>query len=206
MMLLRDVKDHPKRKVNLIGIVVEFSIPRMSEGTALLDLGVALGQNLSHVIGTCCMGLIEGHKQDVYAVFNKSFSSFALFDGKCSSVFSPLILVKSHDIVNVVKLENWFQIVCQRTFLSISPYAVSLNEIKEREFVDLVCKEPNGEAVAVWSCAHVSNFITVLTLTDYESTKFSTLMDLLTFSKVTCATLEDRTARIYMLYCVVKMR
>lgn len=26
---------------------------------ALLDLGVALGQNLSHVIGTCCMGLVN---------------------------------------------------------------------------------------------------------------------------------------------------
>ncbi|KAI8565932.1 hypothetical protein RHMOL_Rhmol02G0000300 [Rhododendron molle] len=178
MMLLRDVKDHPKRKVNLIGIVVEFSIPRMSEGTALLDLGVALGQNLSHVIGTCCMGL--------------SVSNF-------SSILPP-----HSDKPFIASLRNWcltFQLDS-----GISPYAVSLNEIKEREFVDLVCKEPNGEAVAVWSCAHVSNFITVLTLTDYESTKFSTLMDLLTFSKVTCATLEDRTARIYMLYCVVKMR
>ncbi|KAI8561707.1 hypothetical protein RHMOL_Rhmol04G0361500 [Rhododendron molle] len=80
------------------------------------------------------------------------------------------------------------------------------------------------------SSYHVSDFITVLTLTDYESTKFATLMDLLTFSKdkgrfkcivrvvAICpsqikdfwspaglsrirVTLEDRTARIHTLLC-----
>lgn len=35
-MPLRDVKDHPKRKVNLIAVVVEFSIPRMSVGTGTI--------------------------------------------------------------------------------------------------------------------------------------------------------------------------
>ncbi|KAI8565931.1 hypothetical protein RHMOL_Rhmol02G0000300 [Rhododendron molle] len=203
MMLLRDVKDHPKRKVNLIGIVVEFSIPRMSEGTVFADYCTILkvidrsqqSPELSvnvFIYDVHQLPHIRSRRDIILLSCVRSVSNF-------SSILPP-----HSDKPFIASLRNWcltFQLDS-----GISPYAVSLNEIKEREFVDLVCKEPNGEAVAVWSCAHVSNFITVLTLTDYESTKFSTLMDLLTFSKVTCATLEDRTARIYMLYCVVKMR
>ncbi|XP_058201895.1 protection of telomeres protein 1b-like isoform X2 [Rhododendron vialii] len=381
MMPLRDVKDHPKRKVNLIGIVVEFSIPRMSEGTDYCTILKVIDRSqqspelsvnvfiddvhqLPHIrsrrdiILLSCVR-IERHKQDVYAVFNKSFSSFALFDGKCSSVFSPYqtspaFCLLDSDKPFITCLRNW----CLTFQLDpgISPYVVSLNDIKEREYVDLVCKvlgvcevSSNEWMLFIWdgtdvpplsfntkleehsstrlqiesvplptnvisnfpcvgtvlrviadqafgklgyhfhsigqwvrirnvlfevdsglwkgflTCAskvrllsendnsvaeckrnlterlsrsgrvpmssyHVSNFITVLTLTDYESTKFATLMDLLTFSKdkgrfkcivrvvAICpsqvkdfwspaglsrirVTLEDPTARIHALLC-----
>ncbi|XP_057468473.1 protection of telomeres protein 1b-like isoform X3 [Actinidia eriantha] len=165
IMPVRDVKNHLNRKVNLIALVVEFSIPRRSEGTDFCTILKVIDQSqqspelsvnifmdnihqLPHIrsqrdiIFLSCVR-IETHNQEVYAVFNKSFSSCALFDGKCSSDFIPYQISSAFCLIDsdkrfISSLRNWcltFQLDA-----GISEYLVSLNNVKAREFVDLFCK------------------------------------------------------------------
>ncbi|KAL7237156.1 hypothetical protein ACSBR1_020264 [Camellia fascicularis] len=151
-------------KVNLIGVVVEFSFPRRSQGTDYCTILKVIDQSqhspvlsvnvfiddihsLPHIrackdIILLSSVLVKTHHQEVYVVFNKIFSSFALFDGQVSSNFnpyqnSPTFCLLENDKQYITKLRNW----CQ-TFqidAGISDYLVSLKDIKERVHFDLVC-------------------------------------------------------------------
>lgn len=152
------------QKVNLIGVVVEFSIPKRSKGTdwfctlKIIDesynsRGISVNifaenmEKLPHVessgdIVQLTRVVMKTHGSDVYALFNKKFSSFALFQGKHSSDFSPYQVSSKYqprkeDTELIVDLRKWmidFQLDAGLN------ETLAVKEIKEGEQFDLVCK------------------------------------------------------------------
>ncbi|KAI8025414.1 Glycerol-3-phosphate acyltransferase 9 [Camellia lanceoleosa] len=104
-----------------------------------LDMFVLL---LAEICFESAVVLVKTHNQEVYAVFNKKISSFSLFDGQVGSNFNPYqnsttFCLLENDQQYITKLRNW----CQ-TFqidAGISDYLMSLKDIKERVYFDLVC-------------------------------------------------------------------
>ncbi|KAF5951580.1 hypothetical protein HYC85_009524 [Camellia sinensis] len=86
--------------------------------------------------------MVKTHNQEVYVVFIKKISSFSLFDGQVGSNFNPYqnsttFCLLENDQQYITKLRNW----CQ-TFqidAGISDYLMSLKDITERVYFDLVC-------------------------------------------------------------------
>ncbi|XP_060200013.1 protection of telomeres protein 1b-like isoform X3 [Lycium barbarum] len=128
-------------KVNLIGLVLQTGFPKKSKGTETMDkLPVVLSHGgdiilLSQVV-------MKVHESVVYAVFNKKFSSFALFDGKFSTSFLPyqcylIYLAKEQDKKFILGLRKW--LVDHPTALDSSNFQ-SLKDIREGGGFNLLCK------------------------------------------------------------------
>ncbi|KAK6921285.1 hypothetical protein RJ641_014963 [Dillenia turbinata] len=85
---------------------------------------------------------IKSHAREVYALFNKKFSSFALYEGKCSKNYIPYQVsskfhLKDNDKKFITRLRDWMDDFQFDAGLNES---LSLREIKEAECIDLVCK------------------------------------------------------------------
>nr|GMC78465.1 protection of telomeres protein 1B-like isoform X1 [Ipomoea batatas] len=154
------------QKVNLIGVVTESGIQRKSKGTdyyvsiRIVDESrptPALPVNFfTETMDKLPQGITEGdiivlsrvmmriHGPDVYACFNKKFSSFGLYEGKnstsfepyqCSDKFCPIEQVNKRIILDLRKwLLAGHQIDAGLTDL------LQLKELKEGVNFSLVCK------------------------------------------------------------------
>ncbi|KAJ4972623.1 hypothetical protein NE237_005797 [Protea cynaroides] len=152
------------QKVNLIGVVVEFSIPKQTKGTdcfcrlkmvddSCQSLGISVnifGENMEKLprvqsdgdIIQFCHVVIKVHHGETYALFSKKLSSFALFEGKSSGNFIPYqVSPKYHsrdgDKKFISDIRTWLLNFQLDAGMSNS---LSLSEIKEGHSFDLVCK------------------------------------------------------------------
>ncbi|GFP86248.1 protection of telomeres protein 1b [Phtheirospermum japonicum] len=148
-------------RVNLIGVVVESSLPKKSKGTARIidesraSYGIFINffsetmEKLPYVesvgdivIVSHVVMKIRG-KDDVYALFNKKFSSFALFKGRdCSNnetgpyQTSPNYKPRDQDNKFITALRKWST---QHKIAGLNE-SLSLREMKEGERINLLCK------------------------------------------------------------------
>ncbi|KAJ8540812.1 hypothetical protein K7X08_001628 [Anisodus acutangulus] len=151
-------------KVNLIGVVLQTGFPKKSKGTDFFCLVKVIDESyqsgglsvnifaetmdklpvvlnggdiilLSHVV-------MKVHESVIYAVFNKKFSTFALFDGKLSTSFLPyqchsIYLAKEQDKKFILGLRIW--LVDHPTATDSSDFQ-SLKDIREGGGFNLLCK------------------------------------------------------------------
>ncbi|KAJ4951684.1 hypothetical protein NE237_028516 [Protea cynaroides] len=158
---IKDALEAINQKVNLLGVVVEFSIPKKTRGTdcfcrlKIADdscLGISVNifaesmkklpqvQSDGDIIQFCHV-MIKVHHGETCALFNKKISSFALFGGKSSRNFIPFqVSPKYHsrddDKKFITDIRTWllnFQ-------LDAGTSNSLLSEIKEGHSSDLVCK------------------------------------------------------------------
>ncbi|XP_060200018.1 protection of telomeres protein 1b-like isoform X7 [Lycium barbarum] len=152
-------------KVNLIGLVLQTGFPKKSKGTDFFCLVKIIDESypngglsvniftetmdklpvvLSHGGDIILLSqvVMKVHESVVYAVFNKKFSSFALFDGKFSTSFLPyqcylIYLAKEQDKKFILGLRKW--LVDHPTALDSSNFQ-SLKDIREGGGFNLLCK------------------------------------------------------------------
>ncbi|KAL2944538.1 Protection of telomeres protein 1b [Bienertia sinuspersici] len=161
---LADALTALNQRVNLIGVIVEYGTPTRSKGTdwfcslkivdesynvrgLLVNIFAETQQKLpqaqesgdiiqlSHVVMKC-------HNQEAYALYDKRFSTFALYEGKYSESCSPYqfsskFQPRNQDMELVVRLRKWadsFQLD------TVSKESVLLRELKEGKCDYLVCK------------------------------------------------------------------
>ncbi|KAF8392728.1 hypothetical protein HHK36_023077 [Tetracentron sinense] len=165
LIQLRDAIDLQNHKVNLLGVVVGFSVPRKSKGTDYVSVLKIIDEShqspdfsvnifaenlddLPHVksagdlVQLSCV-MMKVHNGEVYAVFNKFSSSFALFEGKsckdlCPYQASSGYCIRGLDEGFIIRLRTWhlnFQLDA-----GTSAYLLSLKEIKAGGYFDLICK------------------------------------------------------------------
>ncbi|GAB2282818.1 hypothetical protein Dimus_017354 [Dionaea muscipula] len=152
------------QRVSLIGVVLEYSIPKHSKGTdyfcsvRMVDeshysrgLSVqffARSVELLPRIEACGDIIVlfdvemKVHSKEIYALFNKKFSSFALYEGKYVSSFKPYQVsskfrLKELDTRLVADIRKWLDVFQLDT---VSRQSVHLRGIKVGECADLVCK------------------------------------------------------------------
>ncbi|XP_010274733.1 PREDICTED: protection of telomeres protein 1b-like [Nelumbo nucifera] len=165
LLHIKDALTCINQRVNLVGAVFEFGVPRQSKGTdcfctlKLIDesyqspgftvnvfaesMGKLPQVRSSGDIIQFCQVVIKAHHGEVYALFNKKFSSFALFEGKPNEDFTPYqVSLKFH----MRGLGKDF-ITCLRTWLlgfrfdtGTRETMLLLREIHEGLRFDLVCK------------------------------------------------------------------
>lgn len=161
------------QRVNLIGVVTESGLPKQSRGTdcfvtmRIIDEsqpkhGIAVNFftekmdmlpqlategdiiQLSHVV-------MKTHGPDAYALFNKKFSSFALYEGKNSTSFTPYqcsakFNAREQDNKFILGLRQWLageQIDAGASVTGLmtgSTELLQLKEFKEGVRFNLVCK------------------------------------------------------------------
>ncbi|CAI9113683.1 OLC1v1014332C1 [Oldenlandia corymbosa var. corymbosa] len=161
---LSDAVSAIHQKVNLIGIVSEFSIPKQSRGTDCFCVvkivddsksspGIPVNifaetiEKLPHVqsagdIILLTRLLIKTHGSEVYGVYHKKFSSFALFEGKHGSSlkpyqFSSTYRAREEDEIILMELQKWLLAHPSETG---SRGSQSLKEISKGEYFNLACK------------------------------------------------------------------
>nr|XP_009782745.1 PREDICTED: protection of telomeres protein 1b-like [Nicotiana sylvestris] len=152
------------QKVNLMGVVLETSFPRKTKGTDYFCLVKIIDQSyqsrgLSVNIFTETIEKLplvfnagdiillfnvrmKVHNSVVHAVFNKNFSSFALFDGKYSTTFLPYLcyltyLHRERDEKLILGLRKW--LVDHSIGTGLIDFQ-SLKDIREGDGFNLVCK------------------------------------------------------------------
>ncbi|KAF3437156.1 hypothetical protein FNV43_RR19909 [Rhamnella rubrinervis] len=163
-MEIRDAIVSINQKVSLIGVIAEFDFPKQTRGTDCLctlkivdeshpkpGLEVRVFEEnvekLPHILSTgdiiqfnhVVMNIFRG---EVCAVYNKKFSSFALYDGKDGEAFlpyqvSPKFRPRDLDKAFITGLRKWlvsFQIDEGSDNFSL------MREIKEGEGINMVCK------------------------------------------------------------------
>ncbi|CAO2833317.1 unnamed protein product [Amaranthus hypochondriacus] len=161
---LTDAMSALNQRVNLIGIIAEYGTPTRSKGTdwfcclrivdeshniygLLVNLFGATQEKLPQVqasgdIILLSQVVMKTHNLETYALFNKKFSSFALYEGKygvshnpyqVSSNFRP----RSQDMMFVDGLRKW---VNNFQLETVSKQSILLRQLKEGEHLDLVCK------------------------------------------------------------------
>ncbi|KAM4114457.1 hypothetical protein ACJW30_04G069300 [Castanea mollissima] len=142
---IRDAVTSLNQKVNLIGVIFEIGFPKQTKGTVnffaesmeMLPHVASAGDiiQLSHVV-------MKTHCGEVNAVFNKRFSSFALYEGndvedcfpyQVSSKFRPRDLDKTF----IKGLRKW--LVDFQLDEGLTKF-LFLREIKQEERVNLICK------------------------------------------------------------------
>ncbi|KAL6518050.1 hypothetical protein OROMI_033751 [Orobanche minor] len=148
------------QKVNLIGVVVESSLPQKSKGTArIIDesrpspgFGITFfAETMDRLPYVESVGdillisqvLVTSRGPDVFASFNKKFSSFALFKGRDYSCkeFVPYQISSNYkpredDKKFITALRQWS---IQHKIEGLNE-SLSLREIKEGEHINLLCK------------------------------------------------------------------
>ncbi|KAK7251736.1 hypothetical protein RIF29_35191 [Crotalaria pallida] len=160
---IRDAYSSINQKVNLIGIILEFGFPKRTKGTdyccalRIIDethhqTGMAVNifaenaEKLPHVaaggdIIQLCNVTVKKHCGEVNAVFNKKYSSFALYKGEDGDDVSPYqvsskFLPRDEDEVFIVNLRKWLGSFELREDSSDFPV---LREVKEGH-TNLACK------------------------------------------------------------------
>ncbi|XP_070051519.1 protection of telomeres protein 1b isoform X4 [Nicotiana tomentosiformis] len=159
-----DARAALNQKVNLIGVVIETGLPKQSKGTdcfctiKIIDEsypspGISVNffaETMDKLPQVLTVGdivqlsqvVMKTHGPEIYALFNKKFSSFAIFDRKDNSNFLPYqCSLKYHareqDKKFILGLMKWLddhQIDTGLTDLH------SLKEIREGERFNLICK------------------------------------------------------------------
>lgn len=152
------------QKVNLFGVIVEYGVPKRSKGTdwfcslrivdeshhscgLLVNIFAETTEKLPQVeasgdIIQLSQVQMKTHNAETYALFNKKFSSFALYEGKYGQSYNPYqaslkFQPRDQDMMFVDGLRKWvdgFQLD------TVSKESVLLRQLKEGERVDLVCK------------------------------------------------------------------
>ncbi|XP_059454142.1 protection of telomeres protein 1a-like isoform X1 [Corylus avellana] len=161
---IRDAIAAVNQKVNLIGVIIEFGVPKKTRGTdwictlKIVDEshpkpGISVNifaesmEKLPHVVSAgdiiqLSHVVMKTHCGEVNVVFNKRFSSFALYEGKdgkdflpyqVSSKFRPRDLDKKF----IEGLRKW--LVDFQLDEGLSNFSF-LREIKEGDRIDLACK------------------------------------------------------------------
>ncbi|PSS09912.1 Protection of telomeres protein like [Actinidia chinensis var. chinensis] len=159
-----DAMSSINQRVNLIGLVVETSIPKHSKGTdcfcsvkivdeSYSSPGISVNlfsenmEKLPHVesagdIIQLSHVVMKTHGREIYALFNKKFSSFALFEGKYSTNFTPYQVSQNfrprdQDKKFIAGLRKW----TANYQLNIgTDESLSLKEIRVGEGLNLMCK------------------------------------------------------------------
>ncbi|PON44707.1 Protection of telomeres protein [Parasponia andersonii] len=161
---IRDAIASINQKVSLIGVIIECGFPKKTRGTdcfcilkivdesypkaglsvnmfaehfGMLPLVASLGDiiHLSHVV-------MKTHGGEVYAIFNKKFSTYALYNGKGSESFLPYqnhpkFIRRDLDKKFITGLRKWF--VDFRIDEDSNNFSL-VRELKETKAVDLACK------------------------------------------------------------------
>ncbi|KAK6153961.1 hypothetical protein DH2020_013600 [Rehmannia glutinosa] len=164
-MQIEDAISCINQRVNLIGVVIETSLPKKTKGTdffcsvRIIDesrpsLGIYIHffaesmEKLPYVesVGDIVMVshvVVKTRFPEVYALFNKKFSSFALFEGRdCISKepvpyqISSRYKRRDQDNKFIMALRKWST---QHKIEGLKE-SLSLREIKEGECVNLLCK------------------------------------------------------------------
>lgn len=152
------------QRVNLIGIVIDTSIPKKSRGTdyfcalnivdeSHLNPGVSVRffvENMGNLPQVECIGdiillsniLMKTHNSEVYAQYNKKYSSFALYEGKQSLNFAPYQASskfhgRKQDKKLIAGLRQWLG---DNQLDAGVDDSSSLKDIRENEHFNLVCK------------------------------------------------------------------
>ncbi|KAJ4848372.1 hypothetical protein Tsubulata_020439 [Turnera subulata] len=160
---IRDAVSSINQKVNLIGVVVEFGLPKKSKGTDYfctlkisdetypkgisVNFFAASEETLPRVLSPgdiieLSRVVMKAHNDGIYAHTHKKFSTFALYQGKGGVDFvpyqtSPTFRLRDQASTFVTDLRKWlvaFQVD------EGSNNFVFLRDLKEGERVDLVCK------------------------------------------------------------------
>ncbi|KAF7813516.1 protection of telomeres protein 1b isoform X1 [Senna tora] len=161
---IRDAMKSINQKVNVMGIIFEFGFPKRTRGTDYcctlkiideshhqtgmsVNIFAETSEGLPHVAANgdiiqLSNVVVKTHGGEVNAVFNKKFSSFALYSGKDTDDFVPYqVSSKFHrrdmDKNFVVKLRKW--LVNFHLFEDSSNFPM-LREIKEGDCCNLACK------------------------------------------------------------------
>ncbi|KAJ7970263.1 Protection of telomeres protein [Quillaja saponaria] len=161
---IRDAITSINQKVNLIGVILEFGFPKRTRGTdccctlKIIDeshqkAGFSVNifaeylEMLPHVasggdIIQLCHVMVKKHIGEVNAVFNKKFSSFALYKGKDAADFAPYQVSSNFrrrdmDDRFIGNLRKW--LVDLQLHEESSSFSL-LREIKEGEHINLACK------------------------------------------------------------------
>ncbi|KAL5544938.1 hypothetical protein UlMin_008722 [Ulmus minor] len=178
---IRDAIASINQKVNLIGVVIEYGLPKQTRGTDchctlkiadesyqhpgisvnvfagsfdMLPRVASLGDiiQLSHVV-------MKSHGSEVFAVFNKKFSTFALYNGKEDEhplpyQTYPKFRPRELDKKFVTGLRNW---LVHLHLDGDSTNFLFVRDLKEGKSIDLFCKilhlceDAKGEWMAfVW--------------------------------------------------------
>ncbi|KAG8388038.1 hypothetical protein BUALT_Bualt02G0083600 [Buddleja alternifolia] len=152
------------QRVNLIGVVVDSSLPKSTKGTdyfcsvKIIDesrssLGIYINffaetmkmlpyvESVGDII-VVSQVVVKTRGSEVYALYNKKFSSFALFEGRdYSKEFAPYqnslrFQAREHDKKFIMGLRKWLG---HHKIEGLSQ-SLSLREIKEGEHFNLLCK------------------------------------------------------------------
>ncbi|TYH61958.1 hypothetical protein ES332_D07G085900v1 [Gossypium tomentosum] len=148
-------------KVDLIAVILNFSLPQTTRGTDYVcklkiideshpEIPVhVFAQEIDHLPFVAAVGdiihlsrvVMRIHEGDVYAIFNKKFSSFALYDGKDVENFQPYQVLlryeaRKHDAMIIAGLRKWLA----SSHVIDEPNFSLLEEINEVGLVNLVCK------------------------------------------------------------------
>ncbi|XP_068669375.1 protection of telomeres protein 1b-like [Aristolochia californica] len=163
-MLVNEITSHTK-KASLVGCVVEFTLPKQSKGTdyfctllvmdlSCQDRGLPISffhkekESLPHARtygDLICIRhvTIQEHNDELCAVSNKKFSSFALFGGVSCQDLHPYQASMNYQIKDleeelIMKMRMW--LTAHQFNSGISNYLLKLREIKASQYFDLVCK------------------------------------------------------------------
>ncbi|CAO2833320.1 unnamed protein product [Amaranthus hypochondriacus] len=161
---LTDAMSALNQRVNLLGIVVEYGTPTRSKGTdwfcclRIVDESHNLQGVLVNIFGATQESLpqfqasgdiillsqvvMKTHNLESYALFNKKFSSFALYEGKYGVSSNPYQVssnfrTRNQDMIFVDGLRIW---VNNFKLETVSQRSVLLRQLKEGEYLDFVCK------------------------------------------------------------------
>ncbi|GAB4842735.1 hypothetical protein Ancab_012710 [Ancistrocladus abbreviatus] len=161
---IADALSAVNQRVNLIGVVAEYSIPKRSKGTdyfcrlRIVDeshdtRGLSVHffmetmEKLPQVESCADIILLSNvvikvHTKEIYALVNKKFSSFALYEGKYGESFTPYqasakFCPRVQDKTLIADLRKWSDGI---QFDIVSGEFVPFTGIKVGERADLICK------------------------------------------------------------------
>ncbi|KAL8246600.1 hypothetical protein R6Q59_007816 [Mikania micrantha] len=126
------------QKVNLIGVITEIGLSKQSRGTgAITTIHI-----LTIFLDSFLLQLMKSHQSGVNVLFDKKFSSFALYEGRENSNFLPYqgsykFQARDRDKKFMADLRKWTASHQSRT---ASNDFLSLKDIKEGQQSNLICK------------------------------------------------------------------
>ncbi|KAH1074712.1 hypothetical protein J1N35_027040 [Gossypium stocksii] len=162
-LMLKDAITCINQKVNLFAVILDFTLPQRTKGTDYFCKLKVIDESHSefsvpvHVFAQEIDGLplvasvgdiiqlsrvtMTVHEGDVYAIFNKKFSSFALYDGKDGDNFHPYKVslrfhAREHDEKIIASLRKW---LASSEVIDVPNFSL-LREIDRVVCVNLVCK------------------------------------------------------------------
>ncbi|ESW32538.1 hypothetical protein PHAVU_002G330500 [Phaseolus vulgaris] len=164
IMTLKDVFKSVDQKVNVVGVVLETGFPKPTAGTdfcSILKIIDATHHDMAMTVNIfaesteklplvaavgdviqLCRVLVKEHNGEVNAVFNKKYSSFALFKGKDGDDLYPYQVYSNFhpryvDKLLIHRLRKW--LVNFQLHEDSSKFPM-FREIKEETYINLACK------------------------------------------------------------------